>query len=160
MQVADLFLQLTNFALSHIIKLGKEYFSCGGNIMQGLVVIVVAVFVGVITGIFSRVPNQIITPGTVVSTEYKYDSGESKPTYIAIVEYEVDGKIYAVKSRYRSSSYHTGQKMKVGYDSSDPQRSIIKPTVTNYIVFIALLIIGIVFFALSFAKGCNGLWNT
>lgn len=118
--------------------------------MPGLTIIVMAVLVGFITGIFSRVQNQKIANGVVISIEHQYESGEKKPTYIAIVEYSVNGEDYLVKSGHKSASYYVGQKMRVGYDVENPKNALVKPTMINYIVFVLLLIMGIIVSIISF----------
>lgn len=112
--------------------------------MPGLAILVVAIFAAALTGMFTRVKNQKTTSGVVVSVEHKYDSGEKKPTFYAYVEYEVNGELYTVKSRNRSSSYHTGQKLKVAYDNKNPGDSFIKPTFANYLVVAIIVVIAIV----------------
>ena len=114
------------------------------DIMPGLAIFVVAIFAAALTGMFTRVKNQKTTTGVVVSVEHKYDSGEKKPTFYAYVEYEVNGELYTVKSRNRSSSYHTGQKLKVAYNNKNPGDSFIKPTFVNYFVVAIIVVIAIV----------------
>ncbi len=110
--------------------------------MPGLVVFVVAVFAAVLTGIFKRVKNQKTTTGTIVSLECKNETGESSKFY-AYVEYEVRGSLYIVKSRNRSTAYHTGQKLKVAYNQENPKESFIKPKFEDYVVVIVLIAIAI-----------------
>lgn len=112
--------------------------------MPGLAILVVAIFAAALTGMFTRVKNQKTTTGVVVSVEHKYDSGEKKPTFYAYVEYEVGGELYTVKSRNRSSSYHTGQKLKVAYNDKNPGDSFIMPTFANYLVVAIVVVIAIV----------------
>lgn len=112
--------------------------------MPGLAIFAVALFAAALTGMFTRVKNQKTTTGVVVSVEYKYDSGEKKPTFYAYAEYEVNGKLYTVKSRNRSSSYHTGQKLKVAYNRENPSDSFIKPTFANYFVVTIIFVIAVV----------------
>lgn len=109
--------------------------------MPGLAIFAVAVFAGALTGMFSRVKNQRTTTGVVVSVEYKCDFEDKSPTFYAYAEYEVNGEIYTVKSRSRSSSYHTGQKLKVAYNCENPNDSFIKPTFANYLVVAILFVI-------------------
>ncbi len=112
--------------------------------MPGLAIFAVALFVAALTGMFTRVKNQKTTNAVVVSVEHKYDSGERKPTFYAYAEYEIGGKVYTVKSRNRSSSYHTGQKLKVAYNAQNPSDSFIKPTFANYLVVVIILVIATV----------------
>lgn len=112
--------------------------------MPGIAIFVVAIFAGALTGMFTRVKNQRTTKGTIVSVEHKYDSGEKKPTFYAYVEYEVGGTTYVVKSRNRSSSYRTGQKVKVAYNEENPGDAFIKPTTANYIVVVIIAVIAVI----------------
>lgn len=112
--------------------------------MPGLGIFAVAVFAAALTGMFTRVKNQKTTTGVVASVEHKYDSGEKKATFYAYVEYEVNGELYTVKSRNRSSSYHTGQRLKVAYNRKNPSDSFIKPTFANYLVVTIILVIAVV----------------
>lgn len=109
--------------------------------MPGIVIFIIAIITAVLTGMFTRVNNQITTVGTVVSVEHQYDSGEKKPTFYAYAEYEVNGATYVVKSRNKSSSYRTGQKLKVAYNRENPGDAFIKPTVSNYIVVVIITVI-------------------
>lgn len=118
--------------------------------MPGLIIILIAIFFGFITGIFAKVPNKGKESGVVVSTEYIYDTDETKPTYTAIVEYQVNGKIYVTKSKYKSSSFYIGQRLTVIYDTTNPQASIIKPSIAIYIIFILLIVTGIIIAFISF----------
>lgn len=52
----------------------------GKTYMSELEIIVMPLFLGTITSIFSKVPNQIITTGSIVSTKYHYISDETMPT--------------------------------------------------------------------------------
>lgn len=112
--------------------------------MPGLALLAVAIFAAALTGMFTRVKNQKTTTGEVVSVEYKHDTDEEKPTFYAYVEYEVNGELHTVKSRNRSSSYHTGQKLKVAYNNENPSDSFIKPTFANYLVVTIIFAIAVV----------------
>lgn len=112
--------------------------------MPGLALLAVAIFASALTGMFTRVKNQKTTTGEVVSVEYKHDTDEEKPTFYAYVEYEVNGELHTVKSRNRSSSYHTGQKLKVAYNNENPSDSFIKPTFANYLVVTIIFAIAVV----------------
>ena len=112
--------------------------------MPGLALLAVAIFAAALTGMFTRVKNQKTTTGEVVSVEYKHDTDEEKPTFYAYVEYEVNGELHTVKSRNRSSSYHTGQKIKVAYNNENPSDSFIKPTFANYLVVTIIFAIAVV----------------
>lgn len=55
-----------------------------------------------------------------------------------------NNKIYTVKSRNRSSYYHTGQKLKVAYNNEKPPDLFINPTLTSHLVVTIIVIITIV----------------
>ncbi len=112
--------------------------------MPGLVIFAVDIFIAALTGMFKRVKHPKTIIGEVVSVEHTYDSGEKKPTFYAYVDYEVNGKLYTVKSRNKSSSYHTGQKLKVAYNRENPSDSFIKPTFANYMVVAIIFVIAVV----------------
>jgi len=112
--------------------------------MPGLAMLAMAIFAAALFGMFTRVKNQNTTTGTVVSVEYKYDSDETRPTFYAYAEYEVNGIIYAVKSRNRSSSYYAGQKLKIAYNKENPGEAFIKPRIANYIVVMIIFVIAII----------------
>ena len=56
----------------------------------------------------------------------------------------MNGDLYTEKIRNRSSSYHTGQKLKVAYNNKNPGDSFIKPTFANYLVVAIIVVIAIV----------------
>ena len=121
-----------------------DKYSLDRCIMPGLLIICIALFVGLITGTFSHVPNQKTILGKVVSIEHKYDTGEKKPTYIATVEYSVNNQLYYVKSNYKSSSFHIDQKIKVRYNALNPSQSRVAPAKSVYVVIVILIIVGII----------------
>lgn len=110
--------------------------------MPGLAMFVVAIFAAALTGMFKRVKNQKTATGTIVSLECKNETGESSKFY-AYVEYEVNGVIYVVKSRNRSTAYRTGQKLTVAYNSENPNESFIKPKIDDYVIVAILFLIAI-----------------
>jgi len=112
--------------------------------MPGIAIFIMAILTAALTGMFTRVKNQMTTVGTVVSVEHQYDSGEKKPTFYAYAEYEVDGTTYVVKSRNKSSSYRMGQKLKVAYNGENPGDAFIKPTTANYIVVVIIAVIAVI----------------
>ncbi len=111
--------------------------------MPGLAILALAIFAAALSGMFKRVKNQKTATGSVVSLECKNESGEPSK-YYAYVEFEVNSVVYTVKSRNRSTSFYTGQKFKVAYNSKDPNDAFIKPKPDSYIVVAILLIIGII----------------
>lgn len=110
--------------------------------MPGLAMLVVAFFAAALTGMFKRVKNQKTVKGTIVSLECKNETGESSK-YYAYVEYEVNGRLYVVKSRNRSTAYRTGQKLNVAYNKEKPDESFIKPKIDDYIIVAVLFVIAI-----------------
>lgn len=138
-----------NFCLlSKGVPFDKSYMNrC---IMPGLLIICIALFVGLITGTYSRVPNQKTVFGKVVSMEHKYDTGEKKPTYTATVEYSINNQTYYVKSKYKSSSFYIDQKIKVRYNALNPSQSRVAPAKSVYVVMSILIVVGIVISYQSF----------
>lgn len=118
--------------------------------MQGLIIVAMAFFLGLITGVFSRVPNQKKTTGKIVYVEYEYDTDEKMPMYKAIAEYEVNGKMYTIKSKHKSSSFRTGQKVKIAYNSADPQQAKIRPKTNVYVAMMLITAAGIAILIDSF----------
>ena len=110
--------------------------------MPGLLIICMALFVGLITGVFSRVPNQKKVVCTVVSIKHTYDTDERRPTYTANVEYSVDNQLYCTKTKYKSSSFYIGQKIKIKYNSLNPSQSQAAPKKSVYLIMMILVIIG------------------
>lgn len=111
--------------------------------MPGLAILVVAIFAATLTGMFQRVKNQKTTTGTVVSVECKNET-DGASTFYAYVEYEVNGSLYVVKSRNRSSSFRTGQKLKVAYNKEKPNDSFIKPKIEDYIIVLILVVVAVI----------------
>ncbi len=111
--------------------------------MPGIAIFAVAIFAAILMGMFKRVKNQASTSGTVVLRECRNEPGDGSK-YYAYVEYIVDGQVYVLKSRNKSSTYHTGQKLKVAFNKHNPNESFIKPTFSDYVVVVIMLAVAII----------------
>lgn len=120
--------------------------------MPGVILILMGLLMGLISGAFRRLPNQRITSGQVVSLERDPNPEAGRTRYAAWVEYQVDGAVYTVKSRFRSSTFYTGQRMRVAYDQAAPQNAAIRPQRTVYLAMAALFLAGAIVIALSVLK--------
>lgn len=97
-------------------------------------------FIAFFSGIFSRVPNSKKTKGTIIGLKHESDAKEGPRRYRAVIEYEIAGKEYQIKSKKISHSYKVGQKIRIAYDATNPNNAIIKPNADIYF-FIALWIV-------------------
>lgn len=104
--------------------------------MPGLLLFGITLLFAIGAGMFKRVKNQRTAIGEAVSLDPHNDPGES--AWRVWVEYEVDGRIYAIKSKHISRSFHIGQKFKIAYNDENPNEAFIKPTSGDYIVFFIL----------------------
>jgi len=118
--------------------------------MEGLFLFAVALILAALTGVFSRVPNGKTVKGEIVSIEKGRFQSPGSTTYYAWVEYEVNGKIYAKKTTYRSAHIYVGDKMKVMYNTDNPEEAVIKPSLSVYIWLTVLLLGGIYFLTVAF----------
>jgi len=113
--------------------------------MEGIFLLFVALILAALTGVFSRVPNGKIITGEIVSIERGRFQNGGSTTYYAWVEYEVDGKVYSKRSSSRSSSVYVGDKMKIMYNSENPEEAVFKPSMYVYL-WLAALILGAIWF--------------
>lgn len=120
--------------------------------MPGVILILMGLLLGAISGVFRRLPNQRITSGEVVSLERDPNPEQGRTRYAAWVEYQVDGAVYTVKSRTRSSNFYTGQRVQVAYDPAAPQNAVIRPGKTVYLIMAAFFLAGAAVIALSVLK--------
>lgn len=120
--------------------------------MPGVILIIIALMVGAISGVFRRIPNQKIATGEIVSIERKKTLQSGEPMYTAYVEYYIDEVPYTIKSKFKSSSFRTGQKVQVKYNQAAPQQAIIRPNLTTYVVVFGFFVAGIVVIYLSLQK--------
>lgn len=111
--------------------------------MPGIILILMGLFVGALHGVFRRIPNQGITSGQIVSLERAANPERGRTRYAAWVEYEVNGIMYAVKSKICSSTFYTGQRVRVAYNQADPQVSYILPQMKIYLIMAAFIVAGI-----------------
>ena len=111
--------------------------------MPGIILVCIALFFGLISGAFSRVPNPKKIKGTIISTEYVHRSGKGVPTYYATVEYLVGQNRYNIKTNYRSSSFREGDSLTVIYNELNPAQAIIRPETSTYVVLSILLLCGV-----------------
>jgi len=112
--------------------------------MPGIIVIGMGLLLGWITGIFKRVTNQKVTNGEIVNLEERDWHDSKRPVYRAVIEYEVDGRIYTIKSGYKSSSFRNGQKVRVAYDELNPENAFLKAGMSTYIIMVMIIACGII----------------
>ena len=109
-----------------------------------LLAILMGLFVGFVTGVFKRVPNQTNVSGVIkyqctVSSELKVTS-----TY-RVVEYEVNGKIYFLKlNNLIYPRYPLFGKTTVAYDKTNPQNAFLRPGIFAYILTAISISTGII----------------
>lgn len=120
--------------------------------MIGVILIIAAWIIGRISGIFRRVPNRKIAAGIIIALEHGEIFQSGPRMYTAVVSYRVDGKEYLVRSRYKSSSFRTGQKRRVAYNEAFPQQSMIVPGIAAYLITIGLGLAGAAFCCLAVMK--------
>jgi hypothetical protein len=90
-----------------------------------------SVIMGMIFGAFRHVKNQSKTKGTIIEVEYT-PSASNRRTYKALAEYTVEGKVYHVKSTFRSSSFRTGGKIPVCYNKMKPEEAFFRISISFY----------------------------
>lgn len=108
----------------------------------GLFMYLVTMVMGFAFGIFKRVPNQYKVKGDIVSLEQNNRVRKSPLTYTAVVAYEVDGKIYNVRSSHQSSFYKVGKRLTVCYNVDKPEESFVKSRFLLYLFLVVSFIIG------------------
>lgn len=111
--------------------------------MPGLILIAIALIFAFALGIFKKVKNQKIITGTAVSLKYS-GSSKGRDRFRATVEYEINGRLYVVKTRKCSSRYCIGDKFKIAYNAENPKDAFVKPTIDTYIILTLLFIAGVV----------------
>ncbi len=112
--------------------------------MVGITLIIIAFIIGLIRGLFKRVPNKQKTDGTIVNTKSQGMSSNGRLLFSAEIEYFVSGKRYIVKSGYHSSSFRTGNKIKIMFDKDFPEKGFICPDLMSYFIFWGLIVAAIV----------------
>lgn len=111
--------------------------------MAGIILIIMGITAGAISGIFYKIPHQRVIKGEIVSIERKKTQDSGRTTYGAYAEYYVDGVPYTVKSRYKSTSFRTGQKVRIGYNRENPEQAAIRPNIKTYLVMAGFIITGL-----------------
>lgn len=112
--------------------------------MSGIIIIFMGLVLGLMTGVFSRVPNPKKVDGKIVSLDFQRGNGGGN-LYIANVEYNVDGVTYNVKSKYASSTdFRKNQKVRVVFDETKPECAIIRPSIKIYVIMLGFFIAGII----------------
>ncbi len=101
------------------------------------------IILGLISNVFTKVPHAKSTCGEIVSLEPRKMCNDGRMTYAAYVEYCVKGVPFVVKSRYRSSTFHMGDKIRVVYNEQNPKQAIIRPKIEVYLTMIGLFMAGI-----------------
>ncbi len=118
--------------------------------MQGIILIFIGLLMGKTSGMFTKIENGVTTWGKIINLEHTYSTDEQKPSNRAIVEYIVRGKSYIAKTKYQSSSFFVGKKMKVIYSEENPQSAVVKPHNMVYAVVWCLLLSGCFIFLYIF----------
>lgn len=121
--------------------------------MPGILIMLMALLLGHINGIFKRIPQSKSTKGVIVSTQRHYKSGKHLDVYSATIKYVVGDEEYIIESTKRSSSYAVGQRVKIVYDANNPSNAIIKPGIDRYITVALLFLAGTIIAIKSFAQG-------
>lgn len=111
--------------------------------MPGIPFIVIAWMVGAISGVFRRLPHQKTVVGQIVSIERGKTMDAGRTRYTAYVEYWVDGIPYTIKSKFKSATFYTGQKMRVAYNAASPRHAIVRPGAAVYAVMLGFCAAGI-----------------
>ena len=110
--------------------------------MPGVILILMGLLVGAVSGVFRRVPDQKSTVGEIVSIEREPDPDAGRTMYTACVEYAAGGNLYTVKTGFRSPSFRTGQKMRVAYSGTAPENAIVRPGAVTYVTMAAFIAAG------------------
>lgn len=112
--------------------------------MPAIILICMGIGVGISSNVFTKVPHAKSIRGEIVSLEQRKTHNEGRMTYTANVEYYVNNVPYTVKSRFRSSTFHTGDRIRVVYNEQNPKQAIVRPKVEVYIIMLGLFMAGIV----------------
>ena len=111
--------------------------------MPGVILILMGLLLGAVSGVFRRVPNQKSTVGEIVSIEREPDPDAGRTMYTANIEYAVDGTLYTVKTGFKSSAFRTGRKMRVAYCKTAPETAVVRPGAITYVTMAAFLAAGL-----------------
>ena len=114
--------------------------------MPAIILICIGIILGISSDAFTKISHSKSIFGEIVSLEQKKWRNEGKKTYAAYVEFQVKDVTYVVKSKYRSSTFRTGDKLRVVYNEQNPKQAIIRPKreiyFTMFVFFIAGAIVG------------------
>lgn len=113
--------------------------------MSAIILICMGIVLGAMADVFTKIPNSESVEGEIVSKELsrRIKNHDQRRTYYAYVEYYVNDRPYAIKTKYAASNFYVGDKMKVIYNAQEPTQAIVRPKITTYIVMIGLIIGGI-----------------
>ncbi len=112
--------------------------------MPAIILVCMGVVLGIISNVFTQVPHSKRINGEVVSLEPRKIHNEGRMTYTAYVEYYVNGIPYTVKSRFRTSNFHIGDKIRVEYNEQNPRQAIVRPKMAVYLIMLGLFTAGII----------------
>lgn len=120
--------------------------------MLGLVLIIIAIFVGVSSDMFKRVPNQKTVLGKILAVNRLYAITPDNTAAQTVVEYKVEGVPY--KTTVVNKQYHkVGKRMALSYNTKDPKHLVIRPSVYTYVLVVLFLFGGSAMFLSSIFGG-------
>ena len=112
--------------------------------MPAIILICMGILLGILSDAFKKVPHSKSILGEIVSLEQKRWRNEGKKTYAAYVEFSVKDVIYVVKTKYKSSTFRIGDKMRIVYNEQNPNQAIIRPKREVYFTMFGFFIAGVI----------------
>lgn len=112
--------------------------------MPAIILICMGILLGILSDAFKKVPHSKSILGEIVSLEQKRWRNEGKNTYAAYVEFSVKDVIYVVKTKYKSSTFRIGDKMRIVYNEQNPNQAIIRPKREVYFTMFGFFIAGVI----------------
>lgn len=112
--------------------------------MPAIILICLGIILGISSDMFTKVPHSRSVNGEIVSLEPRKTHDEGRMTYKAYVEYFVNDIPYTVKSKYRSSTFHIGDGIRVVYNEQNPKQAVVRPKREVYLVMIGYIVAGII----------------
>lgn len=112
--------------------------------MPAIILICMGILLGILSDAFKKVPHSKSIFGEIVSLEQKRWRNEGKKTYAAYVEFSVKDVIYVVKTKYKSSTFRIGDKMRIVYNEQNPNQAIIRPKREVYFTMFGFFIAGVI----------------
>lgn len=110
--------------------------------MLGAILIIIAIFVGVSSDMFRRLPNQKHVLGKIVAINQLYALTPDNLSAQTIVEYAVQGVKY--KTSVTNKQYHkAGKRLLLAYDAEKPNSVIVRPSSTTYSLVVIFTVGGI-----------------